>query len=310
MRWIRRLAAALTLAVACAVGAQELILRDFATLENLGSVGGERAINGWSRVRHRGDTLEGTSYVDVGREMVVDVTVQRFGDPIWVVHELEGTFRTLDGARFDMHVTVVDTGRRRRFELADPGTAPVPVGLPPPKTNRVVAWTSDPDCVVEVTYVLGGPGRLAEATNEIVDAYLERYPSSLPETLADTDAHHAQWVRDEMRRILAYAERDFASARAVGMQTPPQQYQRDAQQLLIRFSGFRERFYGVGTRAAFEEVVRAAEVAHTRPGTFQFNDAAHRRWLEERGREFRRWWEAHQNDPVRLRPAPGGTPTS
>lgn len=287
---------------------QEVLLRDFSTLKNLGPRRVQPFITGATgRVHDPKDTKVGTAYADDDGQIYVDVVVQRFGDSTWLMHELEKQFRARTGAEFSDEVTIVETGARRRFEINSPGTAALQMGLAP-NSRRTVAWLAADNTVVALSFVAMGAGRTNELPAELLDGYLDVYPSTLPGSVADTQVHHESWIRDEMRRLLAYAERDLRVARISKQQTSPDEWQRDAQRLLGEFAGLRERFFGTGSAASFAAEVRAAELRNVDLLTQDLDVAKQIAWLEQRVGEFQTWWQTHQDDPIDW-PVASGTPT-
>lgn len=275
--------------------AEELLLQDFGTLKNLGSVGGEHVMPGTGRVAGSNDRMAGTAYVDRTNHVVVNVTVQTFTDSTWVLHEIEGQYRSKTGERINPNVSLVDGAGRRRFQLM------VPTDLDP---GGYVTWMAGDSTVVQVEFSFIGRGRTATIPQEIVDAYLQLYPSSLPDSIADTPAHHTQWVRDEMRRLLQYAGRDLGFAAAAQDASQRFAWLSSTKERLQQFATFQEAFYAAGSGVQFRYDVEHDNV--TADGTSR-DDAKLQKWLEQRQQDLSAWWSAHQTAPVLL-PTPGAPP--
>jgi non-homologous end joining protein Ku len=146
-----------------------------------------------------------------------------------------------------------------------------------------------------------------------VDAYLNVYPSSLPDTIADTVEHYTQWVRDETRRILEYAARDLGFARIVLTDTTravSREFWRDQViHWLTDFADLRQRFYGFGDAAALKQELMQAQLNDIDPKTQKLDLEKYLDRLEAKLTEFQGWWAAHQNDPVQL-PTPEAAPAT
>jgi hypothetical protein len=306
----RRLAYALLAAlmlVPLVANAQTLLLQNFGTLENDGEGPGDSILKWADRVVGEEDDVQlGTAYIDVTNRIVVRVTVQKLQDTTWLLHEVEGSFRDRRAAGLQSGATVEDSGSRRRFEQS--------LSFPE-KTWRIVAWPTGSDEVVSVSLSLIGPNRWAEMPTQIVDAYLALHPSILAASVEDTPAHNATWIRDEMRRLLEYAQRDLGYAQVTtGQTTSPEDWRNQAQRSLQTFATMRGLFYGVGSGAAFERAAQAADQQNTKRDGVTVDPAKRQAWLQARLEEFQNWWAAHQNDPVQFptatpTPVPPATPT-
>jgi hypothetical protein len=264
-----------------------MVLQDFGTLRNDG-----RIFPTDSRLEAVGhpvtdqDRHVRTSYIDAENRVVVEAVVSQYGDPTWLAHEFEGQYRTAPG--FSENLTIVGGSGSRRFVLLYSSTL---------NSGGVVGWLSAQATIVEIEFTYRRNGQAAEVPDEVVDAYLALYPSSLPDSVADTPEHHTEWIRNEMQRILEYAKRDHTAGR-LG----------EVERWLKRFAEFRQRFYGTGSAKQFE-FDRIAN-ALGGEGTEEIGIAAEAErlaWLGERLAEFEVWWTVHQNDPVLL-PTPGATP--
>ncbi len=269
----------------CSLGL-EVILQDFGNLRN-----GGRAFSADSMLEVVGhamspqDSGANTTYTNAEENIVVEVTLFQHANGAWTEHEVEGMYSKLDRAH--PNVSIVGGPGTRRFELV------VPSSFNP---TGVVGWVSGGDTVVDIECTYMGTNRVAVLPQDIVDAYLALYPSSLPMSLVDTSEHHTAWARDEMRRILEYARRDYGGGRTARVE-----------EWVKRFANFREVYYATSSSIQFEyELERlkleiATEPVKGRP------DTRLERALGDHLREFETWWVAHQNDPV-LPFTPGATP--
>lgn len=279
--------------------AQEVLVQDFGALHNLGEEPGESLIAGASRAAGADDDVIGVSYIDSTNHILAVVAVQIVTDPNWLVHELEGAFRSPSGAGFESGVSIADSGSRRRFDAVQA------IGG---DTTRIVAWTAGTSRIVSIKFDLRGPNRWNEVPLAIVDSYLALHPSSLPAVIDDSQSHHQTWIRDEMRRLLEYSQRDLSQATVTSQLTPPATWRDDARRLLRRFADYRGRFYGVGSGEAFDNSANAADRQNAKPDG-SVDPVKQQAWLQARLEEFQNWWAAHQNDPVQF-PAPTPTPVA
>lgn len=286
-------------ALALPAGAQQLILADFGGLKNLGPGRGESTLMGAFRLSDSADTLAATSYVDATAHIVVDVTVEKYAQPQWLLHEFEGAWREESGDRFAAGVSLVDSAGRRRFE-ADVLTVD--------KTTRSIAWVTDEAEVVTLRFSLVGANRLGDIPGEVLDAYVALYPSALPESVVDTPEHHRDWIRAEMDRILEYARRYFGYSETAPGPTPPEFFREIVLGFLLRFEGFRERFFGTGSQSALEASFGTQRERNLKPNGVAVNVQKELEFLQTRLTEFETWWQTHRNDPVRL-PTPATSPT-
>lgn len=303
-RRLRRLVISFSLAIPVVVWAQSLLLlQDFGSLHNLGEEPGETIIPGSSRVAGEDDELMSTTYIDAANQILVVANVQTVTDPTWLLHELEGAFRSPDASGLDAGVTVVDSGSRRRLD----GSLDLRN-----TTARQVAWLSGSNRIVSVRFELKGANRGNDVPTQIVDAYLALHPSSLPSSVDDSQAHQATWIRDEMRRLLEYTQRNLGYAEVDA--ESPEFWRREARRLLGRFAAYRERFYHVGSADEFERSADAAELRNLKPDRSAIDAVKQQAWLQAKLLEFQNWWAAHQNDPVQFptatpTPVPPATPT-
>jgi hypothetical protein len=288
-------------ALASGVEAPQLLLHDIGPFKWIGKPqdaerGYTGILAGSGRLGNPDDSTRHTKYADEERDFGVRVTVSRFADTKWVLHEFIGGLC----AGSDL----AGEPGRRYFQYTVVGHA---------GAGGHVAWAADPSTLIRIGFDLAGANRIPELPTEIIDAYLALYPSILDESLLDAPAHCKAWVPEEMRRKLEYAPRDLEFARSIPADSP-QAYQRDGFRdkvidWLTEFAEARERFYGVGSVAELQNELQRWEIADRDPESFKLDIDKNLDRLEAKLTEFQAWWAAHQNDPVQL-PTPGATPAT
>jgi hypothetical protein len=179
--------------------------------------------------------------------------------------------------------------------------------------SGAVGWVSNEGIAVNVEFILAGPNRSPEVPTEVLDAYLALYPSSIPDSVAGTPAHHTEWIRDDMRHTLTYATRDAGAAAMVADADKKALWVDHLRRWVTRFAQYRERFYGFGNAAELARSLATVEKELRQSGGGQIDPQAYLPVLQGHVNEFQTWWNAHQNDPVLLptpAPSPASTPTA
>jgi hypothetical protein len=283
---------------ASAVEPPELLQHDIGPFRWTGPGGGTPILAGSGRLPSLEDRSAGTSYRDRERRISVRVTVSRYAEPTWVLHEfLSGLMERSLRRTVAASDQVVGEGDRRRLEYAQAD----PVGA-----GGVIAWPSGETTLVQIRFDISGAGREVDLPTQIIDAYLDLYPSSLSDSLAQTE-NCVEWIRDEMRRVLEYAPRDLQFAQ--GDSPPvlsPEFHREQVIRWLTEFAELRERFYGAGSANELKEELLRAQLIDINPDTQELDVNKYLDRLEAKLTEFQRWWAAHQNDPVQL-PTPLAT---
>jgi hypothetical protein len=220
--------------------AQSLIHEDIGPYEWIGThseIPGLTALVYAGRRATAGDRKLETSYVDLSRNIVVDVTVSTHEDPAWVLHELERQYRrALFPGSFSEGLEIRASDGQRRFELQ------VTTRI---STGGFVAWNSGETTTIQIEFTKRGEDRTPFLPTEVVDAYLALYPSSLLDSIQDTPEHHTDFIRKEFERILAYAARDLAVGQAGAEQAELSAL--DVEKWLTNFATYREFYFKVGS---------------------------------------------------------------
>jgi hypothetical protein len=228
----------------------------------------------------------GVEYTDEARGFSVEVGVTRHAQILFLDHFIEAKSRDRATARMDPSSSMVSLFGQAVLAYCY---------KPPDCTRREYTWRSGNQIVIEVE-----PKAFSNELKripcpeptEILQAYLQRYPSSL--TLYTEDDEHAKkWRRDQTALELAAAD-----------------YQLDQ-----RYTSVPAEDQWLALAAARDHLISFAEL---RQAAFRGPDAA-----KERGRidklrdlpsgtqldelkkirlEYRQWWSTHQNDPVYLPP--------
>ena len=230
-------------------------------------------------------------FADVGyrdnlRRIPVGVSVIQDDRTTFLDHVVESTFRDSTTGRMDSEVSIVSLFGQPVYSYCDE---------PPQCKRRLYRWRSGLGIVIDIEAKAFSadvePVPCPEPT-EILQAYLQRYPSSLP-LYTEDDEHAKKWRRDQTALELAAAD-----------------YQLDQ-----RYASVPAEDQWLALAAARDHLTTFAEL---RQAAFRGPDAA-----KERGRidklralpsgtqldelkkirlEYRQWWSTHQNDPVYLPP--------
>ncbi len=297
----RLLAFAILLPLQVANG--DLLHHDFGTLTEHHGETRTLALVDTGRAPDPEDTLAATAYVDIARNITAKVAVMTFADTRWLPHELVGEFMAKDGMAFDEGVGVYGDGPTRRLESRVETSD---------RTTWVVGWpTIKGNKLVRIELSLKGRGRADEVPTEIVDEYLTLHPSALPAAVADTREYRHAWLKEELSRLLAYAQRNLGYTREpmgedLDVPGSREQWRAEAVRLLRRFVALRQKAYGVGDEEAFTASFQKAEIDAITP-EMSLDKSKMIAFTEKQLRDLQAWWAAHQSD-VPGGPAPSPTP--
>jgi hypothetical protein len=208
--------------------------------------------------------------IDLGVE--VQVTQHTGGDSDkWLLHELEDSYRSNDQSRPGLLsrgavIKRLVSGGDRIFSIRMGG--------------GTYAWISN-NVVIVITY-RAFQGNQPEP-REVIQAYLQKFPSTIPTTLALDQAHDIQWIKDEMDRRLWLCDKWSAQLQAGTVQ------QKDAFQAEVKSMGvfldYREKYYGIA--ATTEKNLLA--------GYLNTNDSTN---IQAKLAEYKTWWNEHKNDSI------------
>ena len=120
---------------------------------------------------------------------------------------------------------------------------------------------------------------------EVVQAYLQKFPSTIPTTLVLDNAHKIQWIKDEMERRLWLCDKWFMQLQ-LGKVDEKQVYQESVKSMNI-FLDYREKYYGM---AAAPEKNFLAGYLNTNNGT----------GIRTKLTEYKTWWQANKSAAISL----------
>lgn len=244
---------------------------------------------------HTDDLFAATRYRDDSRGISVEVAVVRNGRPEFLDHLIEAVFR--DGATGRMNLpqsTTTSVLNNTVFFFCD---------KPPPNCeSREYMWRSGPQLVIKVKAHASTAERLPDGFPqvhriacaepiEILQAYLERYPSAIT-AFTESDDRAKQWRRDQAALRLAAAEYQLDGAPSLSSDKQSQALDA-ARDHLTSFAELRRVAFGGASATKEAERIAAAR---------QLPIATQLTELNKIRQEYRQWWNAHQNDPVSLPP--------
>jgi hypothetical protein len=120
---------------------------------------------------------------------------------------------------------------------------------------------------------------------EVVQAYLQKFPSTIPSTLVLDDAHKIQWIKDEMERRLWLCDKWFMQLQ-LGKVLENQTLQESVKSM-NEFLDYREKYYGIS--AASEKNLLAGYLS-TNNGT----------GIRSKLAEYKTWWQANKTVAISL----------
>jgi hypothetical protein len=203
-----------------------------------------------------------------GFSPVVSVTKHAGGEgDRWLLHEVERSLRVPD-----------DDGDNVGHLYSDAGLMSIE-GSTLFRVLGVYLWVSGSRVIeIEGDYLQTGP-------LDVVKAYVERFPSSLPQDLALDRTHDLQWIREEMERRLWLSEKWLHAV--LGAKVQPRQGVSEAVRNMTTFLQYRERFYGVKKKEEFQALEACLDL------------------LDDNGllvklREYQKWFDVNRERKLRL----------
>jgi hypothetical protein len=203
------------------------------------------------------------------------VQVTKHADPIdslkWLLHEVEDSYRSGSVERLGLlsdGAIIRKRGTDRFFWIGLGGGS--------------FMWLSN-NVVVKVSYrsIQGGkPEPL-----EVVQAYLQKFPSTIPLTLVLDKAHDEKWVKDEMERRLWLCDKWFMQLQLRKVEEK-QVYQESVKNMII-FLDYREKYYGV----------KAADEKNILAGYLNMNNGT---GIKAKLKEYKDWWVVNKDKAISL----------
>ena len=120
---------------------------------------------------------------------------------------------------------------------------------------------------------------------EVITAYLQKHPSTMPSTLMFDQAHDVQWIKDEIDRRLWLCDKWFMQLQLRKVDEK-QAYQESVKSMNI-FLDYREKYYGM--KAADEKNLLAGYL-NTNNGT----------GIKAKLKEYKDWWVVNKEKAINL----------
>jgi hypothetical protein len=120
---------------------------------------------------------------------------------------------------------------------------------------------------------------------EVVQAYLQKFPSTIPSSFVLDNAHKIQWLKDEMDRRLWLCDRWFLQLQLQKVQQ--HEAFQEAVESMIVLLDYREKYYGI-------------KVANEKNILVGYLDANNGTGIQTKLAEYKAWWAAHKTDSISL----------
>lgn len=120
---------------------------------------------------------------------------------------------------------------------------------------------------------------------EVVQAYLQKFPSTIPTTLVLDNAHKTTWIKGEMDRRLWLCDKWFYQLQ-LGKAQQPQVLQESVKSMNV-FLDYREKYYAV----------KAADEKNLLAGYLMQNNGT---GIKNKVDEYKQWWKEHKGKTIRL----------
>ncbi|MBU1686133.1 MAG: hypothetical protein KJ589_02165 [Proteobacteria bacterium] len=220
------------------------------------------------------DTSYAASYKEPGGNwpfVKVEVTQHSGGNSDqWLIHEVESGFRTYYGSPDESYVAR-QVGDQTIIALGSAGW--------------VYRWISN-NIVIEIEYQdsqMEKPEPL-----EVVQAYLAKFPSTLPEfTSADlrTDASKEKWIKDEMERRLWLGDKWFAWQEAGSSDVA--ETLREVNRSIEVFLNYREKYFGINADLEKESL-------------YTLISNQNLQGMKDKLAEYKSWWATNKSGSINL----------
>ncbi len=192
----------------------------------------------------------------------------------WLVHEVEDSYR--DGDNSDNRLGLLSGAGVKIRDIV--GSKFIYWGL----GGGNYTWTSGQK-VIEIKYT--DLQRTKPEPIEVVQAYLQKHPSTIPSTFVFDQAHDIQWIKDEMDRRLWLCDKWFLQI-TLKKADEKQVYQESVKSMNI-FLDYREKYYGI--KAADEKNLLAGYLS-TNNGT----------GIKTKLKEYKDWWALNKDKAITL----------
>jgi len=120
---------------------------------------------------------------------------------------------------------------------------------------------------------------------EVVQAYLQKFPSTIPTSLTLDNAHKIQWIKDEMDRRLWLCDKWFVQV-TLGKTDQKTALQQVVGSMQV-FLNYREKYYGI----------KAADDKNLLTGYLSANDGTN---IKAKLTEYKNWWAVNKEKAISL----------
>ena len=203
----------------------------------------------------------------------VTITQHTGGDSDkWLLHEIEDIYRDSNIERLGLLLQGAFTRSIGTYKVLSHGIG-----------GGGYTWLSNNNVVVDISYtslVAGKP-----KPTEIVQAYLAKFPSVIPATLALNSAHDVVWIKDEIERRLWLCDKWLLRIQ------PGDAELYDRLDSLVSnmtvFLDYREKYFGVSAKNEKKLLLNYLS---------KKDDAS----IKSKLQEYKVWWSAHKGDSIAL----------
>ena len=220
------------------------------------------------------DTTYRISYYDLSIRSGAKVQVTRHAgvdSDQWLLHEVEDSFRDPDYEQLGTHIygSIVRNVNNQRVLW---------IGMGGGSFKWLSGYTT-----IFISYT-DLDGTKPEPL-EVVQAYLEKYPSTLPADFVFDAARDEQWIKDEMSRRLWLSEKWFAWQ--AGGNVEMVEALGEVVDHLEEFLDYRQRYFGMNADQEKMDLIAAKRVN---------DDVA----IKAKLTQYKQWWEGHKGDSITL----------
>ncbi len=257
--------------------ADYLIMQDINTYKMMGSGGGKGsgiviAASHFS-IDHTDESYEAIYFHDTNEiGVTVQVTKHSGSDSDKrLLHEVEDSYRSDDPARlgFLSQGTIIKKrGNDRFFSIRLGGGS--------------YMWVSN-NVVVSIDYTSLQGGKPEPI--EVIQAYLQKFPSTIPASLVLDKAHDTTWIKDEMDRRLWLCDKWVMQLQLKKVEEK-QTYQETVKSMNI-FLDYREKYYGI----------KAADEKNLLAGYLNANNGTA---IKAKLTEYKNWWSVNKDKAISL----------
>ncbi|MBU0673442.1 MAG: hypothetical protein KJ950_02210 [Proteobacteria bacterium] len=213
--------------------------------------------------------------IDEARQKIISINIQvtqhTGGDSDqWLLHEVEDGYRDSD----QLEAVLSEASRLRTIN------------------NNIIffygggevgySWLSNA-VLVNIEYNNFGPAKPEPL--EIVQAYLQKFPSTIPATLALNRAHDEQWIKDEMERRLWLGDKWFAWQEAGNSDVA--ETLREVNRSIEVFLNYREKNFGINADLEKESL-------------YTLISNQNLQGMKDKLAEYKAWWANNKTGSINL----------